>query len=76
MGKQNLEGTRRRTVGKVTDNYLHLQECHETHGDGNRVDVRGHPQLYVPLYIPYLLFIFHLHFALLTYLFVTVWLPP
>ena len=38
--------------------------------------VRGHPQLYVPLYIPYLLFIFHLHFALLTYLFVTVWLPP
>ena len=28
--------------------------------------VRGHPQLYVPLYIPYLLFIFHLHFALLT----------
>ena len=38
--------------------------------------VRGHPQLYVPLYIPYLLFIFHLHFALLTYLFVIVWLPP
>ena len=38
--------------------------------------VRGHPQLYVPLYIPYLLFIFYLHFTLLTYLFVTVWLPP
>ena len=38
--------------------------------------VRGHPQLYVPLHIPYLIFIFHLHFALLTYLFVTVWLPP
>ena len=41
-----------------------------------KVIVRGHPQLYVPLYIPYLIFIFHLHFALLTYLFVTVWLPP
>ena len=38
--------------------------------------VRGHPQLYIPLYIPHLLFIFHLHFTLLTYLFVTVWLPP
>ena len=38
--------------------------------------VRGHPQLYVPLYIPHLLFIFHLHFALLIYLFVTIWLPP
>ena len=32
--------------------------------------------MYIPLYIPYLLFIFHLHFTLLTYLFVTVWLPP
>ena len=41
-----------------------------------RLLVRGHPQLYIPLYIPYLLFIFHLHFTLLTYLFVTVWLPP
>ena len=37
----------------------------DTHGNTLAV-VRGHPQLYVPLYIPYLPFIFHLHFTLLT----------
>ena len=38
-GSEIRRETRRRTLGKVTDNCLHLQERHETHGDGNGVDL-------------------------------------
>ena len=38
-GSEIWRETRRRTLGKVTDNCLHLQEHHETHGDRNRVDL-------------------------------------
>ena len=39
MGSEIWRETRRRMLGKVTDNCLHLRERHETHGDGNRVDL-------------------------------------
>ena len=38
-GKWNPEGTRRRTLGKVMDNWFCLREHHEMNGDGNRVDL-------------------------------------
>ena len=38
-GSEIWRETRRCTLGKVMDNCLHLREHHETHGDGNRVDL-------------------------------------
>ena len=38
-GSEIRRETRRRMLGKVTDNCLHLQERHEMHGDGNGVDL-------------------------------------
>ena len=38
-GSEIRRETRRRTLGKVMDNCLRLRECHETHGDRNRVDL-------------------------------------
>ena len=38
-GSEIRRETRRRTLGKVTDNCLHLRERHEMHGDGNGVDL-------------------------------------
>ena len=38
-GSEIRRETRRHMLGKVTDNCLHLQERHETHGDGNGVDL-------------------------------------
>ena len=38
-GSEIQRETRRRMLGKVTDNCLCLREHHETHGDGNGVDL-------------------------------------
>ena len=38
-GSEIWRETRRRTLGKVMDNCLRLRERHETHGDGNGVDL-------------------------------------
>ena len=71
-----LESCNKTITAEQTGNIL-LNSLYKHFGLPDKaISVRGHLQLYVPLYIPYLLFIFHLHFALLTYIFVTVWLPP
>ena len=38
-GSEIRRETRRCMLGKVMDNCLHLREHHETHGDGNGVDL-------------------------------------
>ena len=55
------KGTKR---NKDLDSTQSWDDCHGFYN----ISVRGHPYLYVPLYIPYLSFIFHLHFTLLTFI--------